>query len=66
MKLLTYSLTIGETINTGNFNNVRYEVGGSIDLSGVETEAERDAQIEDLRVFIRGKAVATRNQIKGA
>lgn len=70
MKLATYTLTLGETVNTGNYNNCRYEVSGTIHiLPGLSVDSDveaRDSQIEELRVFLRGKAAEIRKTIKGA
>lgn len=61
MKLKTFTLTLGETINLGNYNNARYEVAGTIELSGGDDVAE----IEELRAFLKAQAREARGKIKG-
>lgn len=64
MRLTAYTMTIGETINTGNYNNVRYEVAGTIALP--PDGADREKDIDELRLYLRNKAAEIRKTIKGA
>ena len=62
MKLRSFSLTLGETINLGNYQNAKYEVAGTIELDDANNA---DAQIEELRTFLKAQAKLTRGNIKG-
>lgn len=55
MKLTTYSLTLGETINLGNYCNFKYEVSGTIDLT-VDAPESDEQDIAELTEFLRTKA----------
>lgn len=65
MRLTSYTLTLGETINLGNYSNFRYEVSGTINLDGdVTNDEQRDEEIAELKEFLRAKArdIRGRNQ----
>lgn len=64
MKITSLSLTMGETINMGNFNNVRYEVSGTIDIAG-QTEEQAAESVEKFRQWLRVQAQTQRKAIKG-
>lgn len=63
MRLTEFSMTLGETINVGNYNNVKYEVSATIIfVEGADPEKD----IADLHKYLRAKAATVRATVKGA